>query len=325
MKTKDRICFWLLLRSEIVLITENSCNKEQPVGLPHLSTAPLTNITSSSFLSGGSVISDGGAPILNRGVCWGNNPNPTISSNITADGSGEGPFLSNVTGLTSGTDYFIRAYATNSIGTAYGNEFIFVLPLTDNDGNVYHTLMIGNQVWMTTNLKTTKFNDNTTIPFVTDNVTWSALSTPACCWYKNDGETNKDNYGALYNWFAVNTGKLCPVGWHVPGEVEWRTLADYLGGESVASGKLKETGTSHWVSPNTGASNLFGFTARPGGYRTGLAAGSFRTMGYYGYWWAGTEDNLYNGRARLMTYDASEIASGAGLKKNGYSVRCVKN
>ena len=199
-----------------------------------------------------------------------------------------------------------------------------VTPLTDIDGNTYKTVKIGTQTWMAENLKTSRFNNGTYIPLITDADAWANLSTPGFCWYNNDSVSFKEIYGALYNGYTINTWNICPAGWHVPEKQEWLTLRDFLGDSLTGGGKLKETGTSHWVSPNTGASNLFGFTARPGGYRTGLAAGSFRTMGYYGYWWAGTEDNLYNGRARLMTYDASEIASGAGLKKNGYSVRCVK-
>jgi uncharacterized protein (TIGR02145 family) len=325
MKTKERIRLISVLIIGMILVSVSSCKKEKTLLPPELSTTPLSNITSTSFVSGGIIISDGGSVILARGICWGKDHDPTISGNVTIDGSGSGSFFSTVNGLTSGTDYFIRAYATNVAGTSYGNEFIFILPLTDNDGNIYNTIIIGSQVWMTVNLKTTKFNDDTPIPFVTDNLTWGALTSPAYCWYKNDGKNNKENYGALYNWFTVNTGKLCPSGWHVPGDAEWRILTDYLGGESVASGKLKETNLAHWMAPNTGASNEYGFTARPGGYRTGLSDGSFHTMGYYGWWWAGTQDNWSSGRARLMTFDAGEIESGAGLKKNGYSVRCIKD
>lgn len=325
MNTKNRIWFCALLVIGLTVTITNSCKREKPVGLPDLSTSPLTNITSSSAISGGSVNSDGGEIVSARGVCWSKNPNPSVSDNITSDGEGAGSFLSSLTGLTSGTQYYVRAYATNGVGTAYGNEFIFVLPLSDIDGNIYNTIVIGTQVWMTVNLKTTKYSDNTVIPMVTDNILWGSLTTPAYCWYKNDQNFNKNNYGALYNWYSVTTGKLCPVGWHVPSETEWRILTDYLGGESIASGRLKETGLAHWISPNSGASNEFGFTARPGGYRTGLSSGTFRTLGFYGWWWASTEENSISARVRLLAYDASEVASGTGIKKNGYSVRCIKD
>ena len=323
MRNKTWLCSLLVIG--LFLILTQSCEKEKPVTLPELSTFPLTELTSTSALCGGNVISDGGASVSARGVCWAIHPNPTLSDNITTDGAGTGSFSSSLKGLISGTDYYVRAYATNLAGTAYGNEFIFITPLTDIDGNVYNTVIIGTQVWMTQNLKTTKFNDNTKIPNITDNAPWCTLPTPAYCWYKNEEASNKHSYGALYNWFTVNTGKLCPTGWHVPSEVEWKILTDYLGGESIASGKLKEEGTAHWTSPNIGASNEFGFTALPGGYRTGLNSGSFRAKGYYGWWWASTETDLNGARARLMTFDASDIAPGTGLKKNGYSVRCVKN
>lgn len=326
MKNKFLFCS-LLVIGLVIIIPDNSCKKEKPVSLPELSTTPMTDITSVSFTGGGNVTSDGGAVVTTRGVCWSKSFNPALSDNITTDGAGAGRFSSSITGLTSGTDYYVRAYATNNIGTAYGNEFIFITPLTDIDGNVYKTLIIGNQVWMAENLRTTRLNDNTAITYTPDNTDWakdSLLMTPAYSWFKND-IANKVTYGALYNWYTVNTGRLCPTGWHVPSEAEWTTLTFYSGGENIASGMLKESGLNHWRSPNEGASNKFGFTALPGGYRSGWYSGSFRTKGYYGWWWTSTETNLKSARLRLMTYDAGNISKGTGLKNNGYSVRCVKD
>jgi uncharacterized protein (TIGR02145 family) len=320
MKAENRIWYYVVL---IILIT-SSCTKEKTVTLPVVTTAPLTKITSTSVVTGGDVTTDGGSVILAKGVCWSLISEPTLTDNHTIDGTGSGSFLSSLDGLLSGTYYYVRAYATNSLGTSYGNEFNFILPVADADGNLYNTLYIGSQIWMTANLKTSKYNDNTIIPNVIENAGWSSLSTPAYCWYNNN-EGLSGNYGALYNWFAVNTGKLCPVGWHVPTELEWITLTNFLNGEYVAGGKLKEIGTNHWISPNTGASDDFHFTALPSGYRTGLEEGSFRALGYLDYYWASTEDNSTNGRARLLTFDSSDLAPGAGLKKNGYSVRCIKD
>jgi uncharacterized protein (TIGR02145 family) len=325
MKMKNKIWSYSLVLIVLILALDNSCRKEEHVATPVISTTPFTVITSTSVMSGGNVTSDGGAVVLVRGVCWSNKTGPTVSDKFTSDGSGTGSFLSSITGLVSGTGYYVRAYATNLAGTSYGNEFLFVMPILDVDGNIYSSVMIGDQVWMSQNLKTTRFSDNTTIPMVADNSVWSNLSTPGYCWYKNDDYTNKPNYGALYNWFAVNTGKLCPDGWHVPGEKEWTALEDYLGGEGITSGLLKEGGTEHWVTPNESATNKYGFTALPGGYRTGLYVGSFRTKRFYGWWWTDTEIDLSGARARLMTYDSREIAAGTALKKNGYSVRCVKD
>lgn len=315
-------CLFIIVGSG--LIFTYGCEKAEPVNLPELSTTPLNKITSASFTSGGKITSGGGAVILARGICWGTELNPTINDNITEDGTGTGSFISSVTGLQSGTYYYIRAYAVNSFGIAYGNQFRILTSLIDVEGNDYQTTQIGTQVWMTQNLKTTKYNDNTTIPYVDDNATWRDLSTPAYCWYRNDANSFKNLYGALYNWFTVNTGKLCPSGWHVPNEKEWATLTEYLGGEDIAGGELKEEGTDHWQIPNTKASNQFGFTALPGGYRTGLPTGSFRTATYYGWWWTNTED-LYGARCRLITYDTNDLIKGAGIKNNGYSVRCLKD
>ena len=138
--------------------------------------------------------------------------------------------------------------------------------VTDVDGNVYNTVTIGTQCWLQENLKTTKYKDGTSIPLVTDNSAWGSLSTPGYCWYNND-DTYKNTYGALYNYYTVLTNNLCPSGWHVATEREWSTLVTYLGGASIAGGKLKESGTTHWVTPNTGANNETGFIALPGGRR----------------------------------------------------------
>ena len=141
-----------------------------------------------------------------------------------------------------------------------GSPWISYGSMTDKDGNIYKTILIGTQTWMVENLKTTKYNDGTSIPFVSEPTSWSNLSTPACCWQQND-PARKVTYGVLYNWYTINTGKLCPKTWHVPSDSEWTALTDYLGGENVAGGKLKESGFKHWYSPNTGATNEVAFSA----------------------------------------------------------------
>jgi uncharacterized protein (TIGR02145 family) len=197
--------------------------------------------------------------------------------------------------------------------------------VTDIDGNVYHTVTIGTQVWMVENLKTTRCNDGTPITLETDGWAWTNLYAPGYCWYENDSATYKTTYGALYNWWAVNTGKLCPTGWHVPTDAEWAILTDYLGGTGVAGGKLKETGTIHWQSPNTGATNETGFTAVPGGYRL-YQDGTFDHIGSTGYWWSSSEGDyspLVWGRY-IYFNDVIEdrIITFAYC---GYSVRCIKD
>ncbi|MBA7527477.1 hypothetical protein ES705_19653 [subsurface metagenome] len=176
---------------------------------------------------------------------------------------------------------------------------------------------------MAENLKTTKYNDGTAIPLVTNSTEWDNLTTPGYCWYNNDEASYKNTYGALYNWYTVNTGKLCPTGWHVPTDSEWTILTDYLGGYSVAGGKLKETGTTHWNSPNTGATNESGFTALPGGYRTN--SGAFNNVGSNGNWWSSTESSSTYAWHRSMNYSSSNVYRDYSGKSYGFSVRCVRD
>jgi len=201
------------------------------------------------------------------------------------------------------------------------------LTVKDIDGNIYHTVVIGTQTWMVENLKTTHYNDGTAIPLVTGNADWSDLITPAYCWYNNDATTYKDKYGALYNWFAVETGKLAPIGWHVPTDAEWTTLTTYLGGEEEAGGKLKEAGTLNWHTPNTGATNSTGFSALPGGWRSWEEVGEFSPLGgTICLWWSSTEANLLNAWLKGLLYDDCKLnRAGDFYKMDGCSVRCVKD
>ena len=160
----------------------------------------------------------------------------------------------------------------------------------DIEGNVYHIVRIGNQVWTSENLRTTRYNDGTSIPLVTDNSDWGNLNSGGFCWYDNDSISYKNAYGALYNWNAVNTGKLAPVGWHIASDEDWTILISYLGGDSVAGGKLKEKGTTHWAVPNAGATNESGFTAIPGGYRH--MNGEFFEIGQSSNLWSSTNGHL---------------------------------
>ncbi len=195
--------------------------------------------------------------------------------------------------------------------------------VTDIDGNTYKTIKIGNQWWMAENLKTTKFNDGIAIPFINDSIIWSNLYTPAYCWYNDNQATYGNNYGALYNWFVINTGKLCPSGWHVPTDSDWETLISFLGGENVAGGKLKETGFTHWLNPNKGATNETVFTALPGGYR--YYNGTFFGEKCGGFWWSASEINEYQGSYWYMFYLDSSIRILNNYKRSGLSVRCVKD
>ena len=197
--------------------------------------------------------------------------------------------------------------------------------LSDIDGNIYNTVLIGSQCWMEKNLATTKYNDGTNIPLVTVDNDWHYWSTDAYCWYNNDHATYGDTYGALYKWHTVNNGNLCPQGWHVPTDDELTNLSTYLGGESIAGGKLKEIGTTHWNPPNTGATNETGFTSLPGGHRSDT--GLFYDIGDRCYLWSATEYNTMSLDAwyRNMRYDHSEFHRGRTFKHSGFSVRCIKD
>lgn len=193
----------------------------------------------------------------------------------------------------------------------------------DIEGNVYKTLTIGTQTWMAENLKTTKYNDNTAIPLITNDMEWVNTRTPAYSWYDNDTLKYKNTYGALYKGYSVNTGKLCPTGWHVPTNEEWGVLIDYLGGAEMAGDKLKEKGKIHWPDhPNTTkATNESGFTALPGGSRN-VAFGDIR---FSGYWWSSSEYSTNNGWGYLLDFSYSKIQREVQSKSDGLSVRCIKD
>lgn len=197
------------------------------------------------------------------------------------------------------------------------------ITVTDIDGNVYQTITIGTQIWMKENLKVTHYRNGDAIPVVTDDASWAALTTGAICNYDNN-LNNVAVYGKLYNWYAVSdTRNLAPDGWHVPSDAEWTTLTTYLGGELAAGGKMKETGTSHWVSPNTGATNSSGFTALPGGLRSN--SGTFDNMGYFGHWWSSTWKECVRSWERSLTTDYGNLFSGDQDQKCGFSIRCIKD
>jgi uncharacterized protein (TIGR02145 family) len=195
--------------------------------------------------------------------------------------------------------------------------------VTDIDGNVYHTVTIGTQVWLVENLKVTKYRNGDPIPSITGNSAWYNLTTCAYCIYE-DNISIANTYGYLYNWYAVNDNrKIAPMGWHIPTDEEWTTLITYLGGDSVAGGKLKEAGTTHWHSPNEGATNMTGFKALPGGYR--LGGGSFTLIEGGGYWWSATEEDANYAKGLEMLYGYKSVFSYIGPKGFGLSVRCIKD
>jgi len=207
--------------------------------------------------------------------------------------------------------------------------------VTDIDGNLYKTVKIGTQWWMAENLRATRYSDGSQIPEVTDDWDWRSMTTDGMCWYDNDYTKYGSVYGGLYNWYAVDQGKLCPAGWHVPTDQEWQILekhlgmsqadADKLGWRGSDEGsKLKDTGTVHWVSPNTGATNITGFSALPGGYRNHFN-GYFGFVTGVGYFWTASSPSTYFAWYRELGYHETKIQRSYFDYKYGFSVRCVKD
>jgi uncharacterized protein (TIGR02145 family) len=295
--------------------------------LPTLTTSAVTSITSTTAISGGTVTDNGGGVITARGIVWGTTTNPTIGTNqgITTDGNSIGIFTSNLTNLIPFSAYYVRAYSTNAAGTAYGNEISF------NATNINVT--IGTQIWSTNNLDVTTYRDGTPIPQVTDPTQWGNLTTGAWCYYAND-PANGAIYGKLYNWYAVigihdndpNTPNktLTPTGWHIPTDIEYNTLINYLGGASIGGGKMKSMGTSLWENPNVGATNESGFTGLPGGYRSG-SGGFDQSVGYNGYWWVLAPLDIWgNALSNRLSFETITFGGSSLLgNKAGFSVRCV--
>jgi uncharacterized protein (TIGR02145 family) len=199
----------------------------------------------------------------------------------------------------------------------------------DVEGNSYTTVTIGTQTWLVENLKTTKYNDGTDIPILTADNDWEFTASGAYCWYENN-VSNKSVYGALYNWYAANSGKLCPTGWHVPSKEEVATLIASQGGHVVAGGALKEAGLTHWREPNTGATNSSGFTGLPGGNRfVGDGGGVlFQSITAYGNWWTTTpypQTSINHSYYAQLVFDNTGFDTGSRPKTSGFSVRCLKD
>ena len=299
--------------------------------------------------SGGVVPSGGANSIIERGVCYSINSNPTVEDDKVISGSGSGAFTSILSWLDDNTTYYARAYIiknkNGNITTKYGNEISFTTTeavygtVTDIDGNVYTTIEIGSQVWMMENLKTTKYSDGAPIDYVTGAIEWGNLSTGAYCNYNND-MAKADIYGRLYNGYAVETNNLAPEGWHVATRDDVQALLDYVGEREKWAGKLKEAGFTHWNSPNWGAENSSGFTALPGGARMAKVSPDnfeFDYLRYQGRWWANSTSVGGNLDYFYMQYSAINILGSFLVdvygpayyapfdKRNGYSVRCVKD
>lgn len=319
MKTKKEIL--LLLVITMALFFNNACvPKDEPAQIPTLTTTDITNISGTTATSGGTIVSDGGAAITERGVCWSTKTNPTIADSKTSNGSGNGTFTSTVTDISATTTYYVRAYATNSAGTGYGNTVATLI--TDASGNIYHSVKIGTQTWMIENLKTTRYRTGEIISNLTESVDWNSATYGAYCDY-NNLPANGNIYGRLYNYAAIKDSRnIAPIGWHVATAAEWDLLISYSGGEINAAKKLKETGVTHWKT-NAEASNENGFNALPGGIR--IPNGDFGNVTEKGSWWSSTENTSTTVWYFDMNYDNNGVNRIYNELRYGRSVRCVKD
>lgn len=321
--------------------------------IPTVTTGDVIHIKRNSAESGGNVTDEGAAQVTLKGICWGTLPKPTIENKKTIDGAGLGLFTSEMQGFVLDTTYYVRAYATNSEGTAYGNEVAFNSwsegDFADFDDNVYSIVVIGDQTWMKENLRVTHFADGTPIKEVVEDSDWNDLSltSKAYCWFDNNMENSKP-YGALYTWGTAMNGEassdqnpsdvqgVCPDGWHLPSDTEWQEMELYLGidpaeadsatysgrGEGIG-GKLKEIGITHWRNPNSGANNFSGFNAVGAGSRnTNGRFSSFRTSCSF---MTSTEFSPTNTWQRRLRYMNSYIYREYRGKNYTVSVRCVKD
>lgn len=304
-----------------------------PGNLATITTLPIDDITDIAATTGGNITNDGGTPITQRGVVWSTSPNPTTANNSATSGSGIGSFTCNIMILTASTTYYVRAYATNSAGTAYGNELTFTTTagiitnpgagVTFN-GYTYSSIVLGNgQEWMAENLRTTTYANGDPIPNVTDINQWIILTTGAWSHYNHDSQY-ENPYGKLYNWYTVaDPRNVCPTGWHVPTDAEYTLLFNYLGGEPVAGGKMKSTGTQYWQNPNTAATNESGFSGLPGGDR--VHNGGFADISSSGYWWSSSSNDPNSARSFYLVNINMNVTLQITDKRDGFSVRCLRD
>jgi uncharacterized protein (TIGR02145 family) len=327
-----------------------------------VTTAEVTNVTSISAISGGNIESDGGDEVT-RGVVWDTRLNPTVEENTgkTINGRGVGSFVSVMTGLFPLTTYYVRAYASNNAGTSYGTEHKFTTgkptildheiiegSVEDIDGNIYRTVFIGSQEWMAENLKTTRYRDGSAIDLPADGNSWISNTAGAYGWYR-DEESNKDTYGAIYNWYAVtNPSQLCPDGWRVPSDQDWTNLVNFVATvyalsnhkdniaaignrlkscrqvNSSLGGECETTQFPRWHQHerNYGLDD-FGFSALPIGSRSSEGI-YIANPGYYVQYWSTTENTLQEAFVRYITFDSASLFRKPAEKINGYAVRCVR-
>ncbi len=338
-----------LSTSFMMLVFFNSCKKENTV--PALTNCSISEITEFTATSKTTISDDGGLEITARGFVWDSVTNPSLDNKLgfSNNGTGTGNFSNNIIDLSPNTKYYIRAYATNEIGTAYSETFSFTTnelawngtsctcceTVTDIDGNIYRTVSIGSQCWLVENLKTTKYNDGNAIPNIVENNEWNNVTTAAYSWYDNNN-SNKDTYGALYNYYAVETDKLCPSGWHVATDNEWKELEGYVDTQfdigDTEWNKVALRGFNageklmsryDWLYSGNGTDD-YGFEAFPNGFRNAIT-GEFERKNEWGTVWTDVNNTETEHYRREFSGQEEGIARFNSSPRTGYAVRCIKD
>lgn len=335
--------FAKLITGITVILLFVRCTQDPKLSLPKISITGVNSVSETTALIGAEIVDNDGGLIVSCGVCWDSLPNATIMSSKTVDSTTTDRLSSFIKGLKRNKLYYLRAYATNSTGTSYSEEVSFKTTdrISDIDGNEYRTVKIGNQLWLADNLRTTKFNDGSTIPNVTNHNQWISLNTAGYCWYLNNSDF-KNPFGGIYNWHAVNSGKLAPTGWHVPTSEEWNELFHFLathdygykGDTSMIAKALADSAyfdilppfwPSFEGSPESDASenNRSGFSGISNAIRD--QSDDFIEMGYYCIWWSSTSIGSQIAISRGFLRDSVHVFDLHSPMIDGLSVRCVKD
>lgn len=296
------------------------CSKEALP--PEVITLDPRDVGSTSAWTGGIVVEDHGVKVEARGVCWSVEGIPVIGDFHMMAGAGTGEFELVLDQLMPDNRYFLRAWALSDAGIGYGNTMvIYTTKLYDVNGNAYQTMKIGKQLWMSENLIASHLNDGT--PLRHGTALQPAGMNAGYYYYNDDSASHHTLYGKLYNWYAVETGKLCPEGWQVPSNDDWYELNSWLGGAAYSGGELKEQDTLTWAPPNTAATNSTGFNARPGGIFVAEQT-TYSEIRQHAYYWAKDGYVSNNAWCQHMAYNAASNLRHFHPRQRGLSVRCLK-
>ncbi|HVN57756.1 MAG TPA: fibrobacter succinogenes major paralogous domain-containing protein [Bacteroidales bacterium] len=337
MITRKNLVYFTVIITLIFSAGLTSCKKKKSSSVPDAVTNPATNIGRRWALINASVTTQGQDMEITFEYDTTRDLTNTVAGvPATVNSTYYVPVYASLTGLKPLKKYYFRVKGVISGEVYYGTDTTFTTTgdngtsitfkpgltydsINDIDGNYYKTISIGSQTWMAENLRTTRYNDGETVDYIPVSGVWADSSFAGYCWYNGDSVM----YGGLYNWAAVSTGKLCPVGWHVPSDDEWTTLTEYLGGDTLSTGKLMETGIVHWYSTKSYVTNESGFTALPGGYRS--FKGTYASIQKASYWWTSTEASTLDADSRNIYYSFQIINNSNSSKKSGFSVRCIKD